>query len=673
MNRLAQASSLYLRQHGNNPVDWWEWSEEALAEARRRDVPLMLSIGYASCHWCHVMERESFENPAIAAELNRVCVPIKVDREERPDIDAMYMEAVTASTGSGGWPMTIFATPDGRPFFAGTYFPPSAHSGMTGFDQLIGAVDDAWTNRRAEIEHEAAQLADAIARRTVLPRSQVSSDDIDIDALLRETGNDLLRRIDMEWGGFGNAPKFPQPYLLETLMTLWQLTAEDRYLDAATAALDAMARGGIFDHVEGGFARYSTDRFWIVPHFEKMLYDQSGLLSTYAEAFAITGNEDFAYVADRIVTYVESTLRQPNGSYGASQDADSDHEEGTYYVFRIEEIADALGDDANLLIATYGVTKSGNFEGRNILHRSREGTVRPTDASLSRSLERLATLRKQRTAPVVDPKSIGEWTADYVGALYRCAGLLQRPEWLQLANEGLERLIQSHLDDQLHVSRLPLVQETVGTAGDAFALVGALVDAYEATGLANHALRARDIALHAIEEYHDPHDGGLFTGQPDPTGTVIRIKDVYDGAGASVNARACAVLLRLGTLFDDHSLLDVAHGILAYVREGLTSQPGAFASFAISHAFAYRGLRELVIPGPGSPELVALARSAYLPDVVLATGERLPGGLFDDRVDGVAYLCRRRSCDVPTNSTETLAMQLGIGTLRRPMDGHTDS
>lgn len=673
MNRLVHASSLYLRQHGNNPVDWWEWGEEAFAEAQRRDVPLFLSIGYSSCHWCHVMERESFENEAIATRLNQVCVPIKVDREERPDIDAMYMEAVTASTGSGGWPMSIFATPEGRPFFAGTYFPPSPHSGMTGFDQLIDAVDDAWRNRRDEIEHEAAQLASAIARRTVLPRSNVNSEDIDTDALLRETGNDLLRRIDPEWGGFGNAPKFPQPYLLEVLMTLWQFTSEERYLAAATAALDAMARGGIFDHVEGGFARYSTDRFWIVPHFEKMLYDQSGLLRTYAGAFSLSGNDDFAYVAERIVTYVESTLRQPDGSYGASQDADSDHEEGAYYVFRIEEITEALGPDAEDLISTYGVTKSGNFEGRNILHRSRDGSIRPQEDSLARSLERLASLRKTRNAPAVDPKSVCEWTADYLGALYRSAGLLGRPDWLTIADQGLERLLRTHLDESLHVSRLPFSQDGVGTAGDAFALVGALLDAYEATGTASHALRARDVARHGVDEYLDASDGGLFTGQPDPTGTVIRIKDVYDGAGASVNARACAVLLRLGTLFDDESLLEVAHGILSYVREGLTSQPGAFASLAVSHAFAQRGLRELVIPGTDAPELASLARSRFLPDVVLATGERLPGGLFDDRVDGVAYLCRRRSCDVPTSDVDTLATQLGIRVPQRPMQGHLDS
>src|SRR4051812_28981771 len=373
-NRLADQTSPYLRQHAGNPVDWYPWGDDAFAAARDRDVPILLSIGYSACHWCHVMAHESFEDPATAAVMNELFVNIKVDREERPDVDAIYMEAVQAMTGHGGWPMTVFLAPDGRPFFGGTYFPPTARHGLPGFVELLRAVDEAWRTRRDELIAQAGQLTESIGRAALLEAGPGVA--LPGREVLHGAYQSLASRFDREWGGFGPAPKFPQTDSIELLLRAHARNGAPETLDMVTTTLDAMASGGMYDHLGGGFARYSVDAFWMVPHFEKMLYDQALLARVYLHAWQVTGEPGFRQVLDETIGYVCRDLRHADGGFYSAEDADSEGEEGKFYVWRADEIEAALDrETAAAVIEWYGVSRNGNFEGSNILHRPVRGDL----------------------------------------------------------------------------------------------------------------------------------------------------------------------------------------------------------------------------------------------------------------------------------------------------------
>ncbi len=445
MNRLADQTSPYLRQHAENPVDWYPWGQDAFAAAQRRDVPILLSIGYSACHWCHVMAHESFEDPATAGVMNAGFVNIKVDREERPDVDAVYMEAVQAVTGSGGWPMTVFLLPDGRPFLGGTYFPRAR------FVELLGQVGRAWHQRRPDLEASATQLAEAVRAGTALPGRGWDSKEggapggnaggAPLGALLGAASDTLLARFDAEWGGFGGAPKFPQPAMLELLLLAASRTGRTDVAGAVTTTLDAMAAGGIYDHLAGGFARYSTDRRWLVPHFEKMLYDNAQLARVYLHAFQLTGAVQYRQVVTETLEYLlRSPMRLSGGGLASAEDADSEGEEGRFYVWDEAEVLDVAGP---LTRDWYGVTKQGNWEGRNIL-------CRPLGASLARSPEveggraALFARREERVRPGLDDKVLTEWNAMAVAALAEAGGCLANERWL-LAGEALGDFLLSNL------------------------------------------------------------------------------------------------------------------------------------------------------------------------------------------------------------------------------------
>lgn len=658
-NRLAKAGSLYLRQHKDNPVDWWQWGPESLAEAKRREVPLFISIGYAACHWCHVMERESFEDPDLARRINEMAVPIKIDREERPDLDALYMEAVQAFTGNGGWPMTIFATPEGAPFFAGTYFPPTRRSGMPGLIEIVEAVKEAWTNRRDDLEKEALRIKEAVRARATLPPSSLAATDIDSGRLLGQIEGSLLERADRQWGGMGSAPKFPQPYLIDFLLYKHYLTGSQDALEVALHALDQMARGGIFDHLGGGFARYSTDRFWVVPHFEKMLYDQAGLLGAYASAFALTKESRFRYVAESIHRYVSETLRLPEGGLASSQDADSEGEEGAYYVFRLEEVQEALGAEANDFIEYYGLTRSGNFEGKNIIHRPINQDYVP-NAQLENLRERLLAYRAKRPAPAIDDKVVTEWNAAYSSALLRAARLLGHEEWTEEALGILQFLYDYALDegDVLHRIIFGTRSSVPAMCLDYASLIEASLEAYASTGKASYVDKAEKLSQRLIAEYFDDADGGFFTSSRTERNEVADLKDFSDGATLSANSVATRALLRLGTLLDRSDLLGVAERTLDYLGDVLTMRPGAFTSVGTTLHEIRGGLRELVILGEVKNELSEVAFTSFLPDAVLAIGESLGNDLFTAREEGKAYLCQGKVCQVPASSAEQLYLQL---------------
>ncbi|MDQ4069724.1 MAG: thioredoxin domain-containing protein, partial [Actinomycetota bacterium] len=436
MNRLADETSPYLQQHKDNPVDWYPWGDEAFERARAEDKPILLSVGYAACHWCHVMAHESFEDPETAAVMNELFVNVKVDREERPDVDAIYMEAVQALSGHGGWPMTVFLTPDGRPFYGGTYFPKTSRHGLPSFTDVCRAMAGVWKERRHDVLEQAGQLTAALGRAAELVPT---GDPLPGPEALTASGNTLAQRFDNAWGGFGPAPKFPQSDLLEVLLRAWCRHGDADTLGIVTVTLDAMASGGMYDHLGGGFARYSTDREWLVPHFEKMLYDQALLLGAYLHAWKVTGEDRYLQVLSETVEYVRRDLRHPDGGFYSSEDADSEGVEGKFYVWSEAEIRQLLGDLGDEAIAWWGVTPGGNFEGANILHRPVRGDLaRPPAVEEARRI--LFEAREKRVRPGLDDKVLTEWNALFMATLAEAGAATGRQDWLADARAAADFL-----------------------------------------------------------------------------------------------------------------------------------------------------------------------------------------------------------------------------------------
>ena len=429
MNRLDGEASPYLRQHRHNPVDWYPWGPEAFAAAAERDRPVLLSVGYSSCHWCHVMAHESFEDPEVAAVMNELFVNVKVDREERPDVDAVYMDSVQALTGRGGWPMTVFLTPDGKPFYGGTYYPDRPRGGMASFRQVMAAVDDAWRNRRGDVDAQAGQLTELIERTG---RTAPAAEGPPGAEALDRAAAQIKAAFDPVWGGFGGAPKFPAAMTLASALRLHRRTGDPELLGAVTTSLDAMASGGIYDHLGGGFARYSVDQRWLVPHFEKMLYDNALLARAYLHAWLVTGNPAYRQVLDETVGYVLRDLRHPDGGFYSAEDADSEGVEGKFYVWSLDELAAVAGEGAAEAVEWWGVTEAGNFEGANILHRPVRGDLARSPA-VEAARRRLFEHRERRVRPGLDDKVLTEWNGLMLAALCEAAAATGNPEWADAA------------------------------------------------------------------------------------------------------------------------------------------------------------------------------------------------------------------------------------------------
>ena len=529
-NRLGTETSPYLLQHRDNPVHWQPWSEEAMREARERDVPILLSVGYSACHWCHVMERESFEDEATAAFMNEHFVNVKVDREERPDVDALYMEAVQSMTGQGGWPMTVFLDPEGVPFYGGTYFPPEPRHGMPSFRQVMQAVDSAFRERREEITARAPRTR---AQLGALGELRPAEEDIP-PTLPGEAERALVSRADMIRGGFGGAPKFPPASALEFLLGR---RGEDG-LKVAERTLDRMAAGGIYDHVGGGFARYSVDDEWLVPHFEKMLYDNALLARCYLHGWQVLGHERYRRVCEETLDWALREMRGPEGGFYSALDADSEGEEGRFYVWDAAELRDLLGDDAEALIAYYGVTDAGNFEGRNILHLPAGGPEAPPN--LAELRERLYDVRSQRVWPGLDDKRLASWNALMVSALADAGAALGREDYLEAARGTAEfigdqmrgedgHLLRTYKDGRAHLNAY---------LEDHAFLVEALIALYEATFEVRWYEEAVATAEAMLERFGDPERGGFFTTSSDHEELIARRKDLGDHPIPSGNASA---------------------------------------------------------------------------------------------------------------------------------------
>lgn len=656
MNRLASESSPYLRQHRDNPVDWWPWCDEAFAQARDRDVPVLLSVGYSACHWCHVMAHESFEDAEVAEVMNRLFVNVKVDREERPDVDSVYMDAVQAMTGRGGWPMTVFLTPDARPFFGGTYYPKPT------FLQLMNAVDDAWRNRRDDINGNVEALVENIGRTSQIRQS---GDKASIDAF-RAAVAQYDSTFDSQWGGFGGAPKFPGTMALELLLRAYLNDESPRTREMITTTLDAMASGGMYDHLGGGFARYSVDEKWLVPHFEKMLYDQALLLRPYLHASLVWRDERYRQVVHETIEYVLRELRSPEGGFYSAQDADSLDEaghshEGHFYVFTPDQVRRIVPAHlVELALDWYEITDAGNFEGKSIPCRlARRGQLlRNDDVETIRSL--LFAARTTRPHPGLDDKVITEWNALMIASLAEAAAAFGNDAWAlaaQRAGDFLATTMRRTDGRYLRTWHRDAPGKHLAMAADLANAIDAYVRLYELSGLARFVALARDAADQLLAYHWDDADGGVFTTPSDGERLIVRQKDLIDNATPSANSVAAFALQRLAALTGEQRYAQHADQIFALLARIVASAPTAFPHLLSALHLRHVGTTEIAVTGKRG-DLVTYLQSQWLPTTVLAWGEPIDSPLFAQRKDGLAYVCREYACQAPASTRDELVSAL---------------
>lgn len=679
-NRLAASTSPYLLQHADNPVDWWEWGDDAFAEARRRDVPVLVSVGYAACHWCHVMAHESFEDASTAAFMNDHFVCVKVDREERPDVDAVYMAATQAMTGSGGWPMTVVATPDGRPFFCGTYFPPRRVQQMPSFPEVLAAVAAAWTTRRDEVLASAGTIADALGQRPAAGTDGPTGGDLVDERVVARALGALTASADEHHGGFGGAPKFPPSMVLEWLLRHHARTGDADALTLARGTLDAMARGGMYDQLAGGYARYSVDATWTVPHFEKMLYDNALLLRVHLHAWRLTGDALDRRVVEETADWLLADLRTPEGGFASALDADSEGREGAFYAWTPQQLHDAVGDEDGAWAAeAFGVTTEGTFEhGASVLQRRRD----PDDLTrLAAVRDRLREAREARPRPARDDKVVTAWNGLAVAALAEAGALLERPDWLDAARRCARLLADLHTraaqdggDRLVRTSRDGVAGAAPGVLEDYADVAEGYLALAAATGEHEWTARAGRLLSTVLAHFGDD-DGGLFDTADDETDPVLhalrRPQDAADGPTPAGPAAAAAALVTLGALTGDLALREAALAALRVPLQIATRYPRA-AGWALATAEALLdGPREVAVVGPrDDPATRALHRAALAspaPGLVVAVGDpEEPGtdapALLHDRpvVDGrpTAYVCRGFVCERPTADPDAVLRQL---------------
>ncbi|MFZ4719063.1 MAG: thioredoxin domain-containing protein [Ilumatobacteraceae bacterium] len=660
-NRLASESSPYLRQHQDNPVDWYPWGEEAFGAALERGVPVLLSVGYSSCHWCHVMAHECFEDTEVAEAMNRLFVNVKVDREERPDVDSVYMDAVQAMTGRGGWPMTVFLTPGGAPFYGGTYFPKEQ------FLQLLDAIDDVWRNRPDDVQQNVQALVEALARTAFVPPS-VDLPDIE---LVNAGLAGIAQEFDQEWGGFGNAPKFPSTLALELVTRTYLRAGAENAKTVLVTSLDAMASGGMYDHIGGGFARYSTDREWLVPHFEKMLSDQALLARIYAHAASLFGNtpegERYWQVLQETIGYVLRVLRHPDGGFYSAEDADSagpdgHHHEGAYYTWTEDEIRAVLGEHADHLLEWYEVTPEGNFEGRTILTRlqHRGELIRPDH--IEAACEQLFEARELRPRPGLDDKVILEWNALMLSTLAEAAGLFGRPDWFDAAIANGEFLLREMRSPDgrwyrtWHADGSPKARHQA-LAADHAALIDAFTRLGELSGQARWIDEARNVAETMLDHFWDLDRGGFFTIPDDGEQLLVRQKDLVDNATPSANSVAAMALYRLAALTGEGRYVQQADQTLKLLGAVMPQAPSAFSYALATVAFRTEGSTEVVITG-GRGDMIEAIQRRWDPSVVLAWGEPYESPLWAGRGPDQAFVCRNHTCQLPADTVEEMLAQL---------------
>jgi uncharacterized protein YyaL (SSP411 family) len=674
-NHLASETSPYLLQHAHNPVEWFAWGAPALERARSERRPILLSIGYAACHWCHVMERESFEDEATAAIMNEHFVCIKVDREERPDIDAIYMQATQAMTGHGGWPMTVFLTPEGEPFYAGTYFPPDDRQGMPSFQRVLHGVAAAWRDRQDSVANTTASMRELYAASTERTRSTGAVD----EALLSRAMSSLVQRYEPRFGGFDGAPKFPPTMALDFLLRQWARTGEAQALEMVTHTFRRMARGGIYDQVGGGFSRYSVDAYWLVPHFEKMLYDNALLVRLGAALWQATRDPEARRITEETLGWLSREMTSPEGGFYSSLDADSEGHEGRYYIWDAGELDTLLGEDASLMKAYWGVTPEGNFEGRNILFVPQEPAVVAaaqgvTEPELRTAVERAVRIlydaRERRVRPARDEKILAGWNGLMLRGVAEAARAFEDEEMAAMALRNGEflfrelvrggQVLRSHKDGESRISGF--LEDYASVALGALSL-------YELTFDRVWLDRAGALADEILARFWDNDAQALFDTASDAEALVTRPRDVTDNALPSGSSLAIELLLRLGDILSDGRYTAKASYLLETVAEPMARYPTAFGHALGAADLAVRGAVEVAIAGdPDDARFADLSRvvsERYVPSLVLAggAGEEARGiALLEGRERGVptAYVCRAYACDAPTDDPATLAAQLDV-------------
>ena len=703
-NRLIREKSPYLLQHARNPIDWYPWCEEAFRKAHDEDKPVFLSIGYSSCHWCHVMEHESFEDDEVAALMNRSFVAIKVDREERPDIDSLYMAVCQSLTGSGGWPLTTIMTPDKKPFFAGTYFPKQSWHGRPGLMELLRILADAWKTDKEDLVQAGDRITKSLRDFISSPRSGSLS-----EGHLEQAYQMLERSFDGANGGFGAAPKFPIPHQLSFLLRWWKRSGEKKALEMVERTLDAMMRGGIYDHLGFGFHRYSTDPRWLVPHFEKMLYDQALIALAFIDAYQATSKPDYAKAAREIFAYVLRDMTSPEGAFYSSEDADSEGREGKFYTWTLDEIMEILGD-GDLLARYYGVTESGNFEGENIPHVpvrpeefARDNNIEPErlEEKLERSRRKLFEHREKRTHPFKDDKILTDWNGLMIAALARGAQAFNEKQYAVAARRAADFILkkmrgsagqpdESQSLQSSQPGRMPDLSRPrllhryrdgdaaiAGYLNDHAFLVWGLIELYETTFEAIYLREALSLTEDMIRLFKDEKAGGFFLAARDDEQLPVNTKEVYDGALPSGNSVAAFDLVRLGRITGREDIIRHAEKTMESFGATISELPAAFSKFLIALDFAIGPTKEIVIAGEPDDEdtrkMLDAIRSRFIPGKVLIlnaggeagreTGQLIPHVKDLKKIDGraTAYICENFRCKLPTTDLQEMVSLLDTG------------
>jgi len=691
-NRLTDQKSPYLLQHADNPVDWYPWGEEAFEKARREDKPIFLSIGYSSCHWCHVMEHESFEDPSVAALMNDAFVCIKVDREERPDIDDVYMTVSQMMTGRGGWPLTIIMTPDKIPFFAATYIPKESSVGRTGLLTLISVIKDHWATRRDELLGVAARVSAAVQQMS----QDAAGGDLD-ESTLELAYQQLAQRFDDQYGGFGSSPKFPTPHQLLFLLRYWKRTGDERALEMVEKTLQAMRRGGVFDHLGFGFHRYSTDARWLLPHFEKMLYDQAMLGMAYAEAYQATGNGEYETTAREVFAYVLRDMTAPEGGFYSAEDADSEGEEGKFYLWTQDELRQVLGSGGvDFIMRVFNGELGGNFAeeatgqrtGRNILHLTAPLSLLATAFKMSEpdlqerleaARQTMFAYREKRVHPLKDDKVLTDWNGLMIAALAKGARAFDEPKYAEAAGRAAAFILENmRTADGRLLHRYRDGEAALSAYVDDYAfLIWGLLELYEATFDARHLRSA--LALNAVMIQHlgDDEHGGFYSTADDADELLVRRKGIYDGAIPSGNSVAMLNLLRLGRMTADSDLEEKAAGIARAFSSDVERSPSAYTQLLVAVDFALGPSYEVVIAGilkaKDTQAILRVLRTQFVPGKVVLfrpDEEESPdiAGLaeftrYQRRIDSKAtvYVCLDYHCQLPTTDVDTMLELLGVG------------
>ncbi|MFA5804014.1 MAG: thioredoxin domain-containing protein [Melioribacteraceae bacterium] len=687
-NRLINEKSPYLLQHAHNPVDWFPWSEEAFDKARRENKPIFLSIGYSTCHWCHVMEHESFEDIETAVLMNKVFISIKVDREERPDIDNIYMTVCQMMTGSGGWPLSIVMTPDKKPFFSGTYFPKESRYGRIGFKELINNINESWLNKRIEIETSADELTNYLQN---INNSAGVSVKLNPD-ILNIAYNNFEKRFDPVNGGFGSSPKFPSPHNLMFLLRYWKRTGDNKALEIVTKTLTEMRKGGIFDHLGFGFHRYSTDSNWLVPHFEKMLYDQALLIMAYTEVYQATQNIDFKKTAEEIIHYILRDMISPEGGFYSAEDADSEGVEGKFYLWTEEELFKLLGqDDANLVFKVFNTNPQGNFQdeaagkssGENILHLSKSLDEIATNLDIDKNsfIQKLESIRhklfnerEKRARPYKDDKILTDWNGLMIAALARAGSIFDNNNYIAAAEESysfIEKYLTNKDGKLLHRYRDGDANIT-GNLDDYAFMIWGMIELYEATFKASYIIKAVELTDTVLKHFWEESNGGFFFTPDFGEKLLVRTKEIYDGAIPSGNSVMFYNLIRIARVTSVSIYEVYANNLLDYFSDSVQKAPSSTSLFLSAYEFMIGPSYEIIIAGnrkdPETQNIINSIRQKFIPNKVLLLKDStdldysLPylNSYIQINSKPTIYICKNFICNLPTTNLNEALLLLEI-------------